>query len=59
MNNSRLFEMLEKAKLDPPEEKLRCCLCDREIKPLEMYFDINGDIYCEDCGDTEFVHIND
>lgn len=51
--------MLEKAKLDPPEGKLRCCLCDREIRPLEMYFDINGDIYCEDCADSEFVHIND
>ena len=59
MNNNRAFDLLEKEKLDPPEEKLHCCLCDREIKFFEMYFDINGDIYCEDCADSEFVRIND
>lgn len=59
MNNDRAFDLLEKEKLDPPEEELRCCLCDREIRLLEMYFDIRGDIYCEDCADSEFVRIND
>ena len=32
-----------------------CCSCGEPIQS-EKLFDIEGDLYCEDCGKSEFVH---
>lgn len=29
---------------------LQCCDCDAEIYQLDDYYEINGKVFCEDCG---------
>lgn len=32
-----------------------CCRCGEPIQ-TDKLFDIDGDLYCEDCGESEFMH---
>ena len=46
----------DKWKITPPERrrssKCICCICKEELFPDEEYYELEGDIYCEDCADN-------
>lgn len=51
-------QALDRYLTTPPEcnEKpmYECCVCGSEIYEGDEYYEINGDIYCEECIESEF-----
>lgn len=52
------FDDLEKHYLyDLPEEKesdIKCCICEYNIYEGDLYYEVNDEVYCEDCAREEF-----
>jgi len=36
---------------EEPESQCKCCICKEELFEGDDYYDIEGDIYCEDCAE--------
>lgn len=39
---------------DDDHAKIHCSVCESGIYEGDLYFEINGEIYCEDCARDEF-----
>lgn len=53
-----MFEPLEHHTYDESEDeiivKYRCCICDCDLMVYDHYYIVDGDMYCESCGNREF-----
>ena len=58
LDNNDFYDM-HQAKQDKwLEARPRCCCCGEPIQD-DMLYDIDGDLYCEDCMNDEFRHSTD
>lgn len=36
---------------EPKESRCKCCKCDEELYPDDEYYELDDEIYCEDCAE--------